>query len=644
MGAAASLLIINDPNIVFIDDIRPKDPTMKGFSRQIFKRFEWPTLKLFCNTYAIQHADVCTVFKRFLQYEEVYLLQFRVRMKDVRNHFSRHSRLEQVCLVEQICNPNQFSIYLQNYYSLFLKEIADACIPLMFMKEFAGLDQATAPCEDVSLPRFIIMVYIFCAEQIPDAILGFVTFLRQKLHMSANAKLHTYSLDQLLRVLMEDLQPSAAAAILLESVGRLGKEDELSMLAVVKLGIKYPILFYVLERFRKHIRRIAFGDKFWENRSQLKLKIEDLEGSSDFFNAVYKNEQTAIIETSRSIIADVMSSKRLKRYRVNARFPPTVVCIDEHCLERLKDLFGYEKSRQLAIDSDIVLDCQSLFVERAFGATAPLPRPGWGFQVFPDGIPHPILSLPIDADFEDDDSCDSDREDAAIPEDNGGSDGAVDGKSVSRADDDEQHDEQIGGGQAAPSEEPRGWIEEVQGTGKSRSVRWKVDGDNGDNDEPVVVTVVLGDEGEGEDQEAKGVIAGEQRDGQYVYRRSVSAASRASWASDYSQYEDEANHEDLFEGGSSPVCTELRSAPSFPSTGRSPSSRGVPSALGTHDEAEAMRQSLSLLSETQRERSVETIADPQVGREFRFDPATGKSAWVLSIVDQDGDLLHEYCA
>lgn len=96
MGAAAALLLISDPLIVFIDDIRPKDPRVKGFSKQIFKRFEWQTLKFFCNTYDIKHEDVCLIFKRFLQYEEVYLLQFKIRTKDVRHHFTMHSKLEQV--------------------------------------------------------------------------------------------------------------------------------------------------------------------------------------------------------------------------------------------------------------------------------------------------------------------------------------------------------------------------------------------------------------------------------------------------------------------------------------------------------------------------------------------------------------------
>lgn len=96
MGAAAALLVIHDPNVVFVDDIRPKDPRIKGFSKQLFKRLEWPTLKFFCNTYEIKHEDMCTLFKRFLQYEEVYLLQFKVRIKDVRHHYTLHSKLEQV--------------------------------------------------------------------------------------------------------------------------------------------------------------------------------------------------------------------------------------------------------------------------------------------------------------------------------------------------------------------------------------------------------------------------------------------------------------------------------------------------------------------------------------------------------------------
>jgi hypothetical protein len=42
-------------------------------------------------------------------------------------------------------------------------------------------------------------------------------------------------------------------------------------------------------------------------------------------------------------------------------------------------------------------------------------------------------------------------------------------------------------------------------------------------------------------------------------------------------------------------------------------------------------------------RKIETIVDVQLGHEFRYDPHTGKSAWVLSVLDQDGDVLLESC-
>jgi hypothetical protein len=41
---------------------------------------------------------------------------------------------------------------------------------------------------------------------------------------------------------------------------------------------------------------------------------------------------------------------------------------------------------------------------------------------------------------------------------------------------------------------------------------------------------------------------------------------------------------------------------------------------------------------------IQTILDSQQGREFRYDPMTGKSAWVRSVVDRDGDLILEYCS
>lgn len=96
MGGAVALLMYRDPYALFVDDPNDVDPHLKGFSRTIFRKIEWPVFKMFCNQFGITHADTCRVFKRFLQYEEVYLLQFQVRTKDVRKHFALHSTLEKV--------------------------------------------------------------------------------------------------------------------------------------------------------------------------------------------------------------------------------------------------------------------------------------------------------------------------------------------------------------------------------------------------------------------------------------------------------------------------------------------------------------------------------------------------------------------
>ena len=96
MGSTSSIFLRNDPSICWIDEIRPTDPLIKGFAKQIFKRFEWATLKIFCNAHNIKHVDVAIVFKRMLSYEEVYIVQFKARASDVKAHYAMQSRLMQV--------------------------------------------------------------------------------------------------------------------------------------------------------------------------------------------------------------------------------------------------------------------------------------------------------------------------------------------------------------------------------------------------------------------------------------------------------------------------------------------------------------------------------------------------------------------
>lgn len=436
-----------------------------------------------------------------------------------------------------------------------MQEIADGVIPLLFMKTFAGLDPPPVPCDTVSLARFTIMAYIFCAEQMPDAIFGFITMLKQKLTMTFEANINTYSLDMLLKVMIEDLRPSAAGSILLESIERLGKEAELSMATIIKVGIKYPILFYAFERFRKHMRRIIFGDKFWKDRNQFKLKFEEIEGSQAYFNNRFKSETRAVLETSRSIVSDVVSvKKRSKAYRLSDKHAPEVVCLEEVGLQKLKDIFGYERSRQLAVDSEIPMECESIFIDHAFGQEGPVQYPPRGVKIFPGGAPVGILDIPSDSDDDDDDDEKSRDGDEAHTD--------MDGQEF------DGHDSTAAAAAAAGDVTPEGHMQSPPVTPFSPTPLT-----NSPHLTPMGSRLRM----------SMGM--------------SFSMPSFASFA--------------LSWGTSRPLTAELEEEVPEP-------------------EPESSQ--------------IQTILDSQQGREFRYDPMTGKSAWVHSVVDRDGDLILEYCS
>ena len=72
------------------------------------------------------------------------------------------------------------------------------------MKEFPGLDSVSSSSgEVVSFARFIIMSYIFCAEQNPDLIFNFITILKRKLIINTNIRLQIYNVNLLLKLMLE---------------------------------------------------------------------------------------------------------------------------------------------------------------------------------------------------------------------------------------------------------------------------------------------------------------------------------------------------------------------------------------------------------------------------------------------------------
>jgi hypothetical protein len=153
--------------------------------------------------------------------------------------------------------------------------------------------------------------------------------------------------------------------------------------------VKFPLLFYAVERFRKHLKRIVFGEKFWAGRPQMKLRLTELEGVAFIANRCYANEHSALVETSRSIVFDAIETgikkKKKKKFELHDRFSPVLRSLDHEELIILKNVFGYERCRQLVLDSDIYVDSHAFFLDSAFGESEPLLVPPRGLNVFPNG-------------------------------------------------------------------------------------------------------------------------------------------------------------------------------------------------------------------------------------------------------------------
>ena len=518
--------------------------------------------------------------------------------------------------------------------------MADSLVPLMFMKEFKGLEPAIPPVEEVSFARFIITSYLFCGQQIPDLIHDFLSLLRQKLTVSIHANLHTYSLDQMLAVMVEDVTPCAATAVLRDSLACLDKDGELSVLTVVILGIKFPVLFYTLERFRKHIRRIVFGDKFWHaDRPALKLRIaEELEAAGNSSGGggaaweglleelplAYQDEQTARRLSSQRIIADAWAMRRTKRFRLREKAATALQTVDDACLRVLKDAFGYERSRRLVVDSGIPLheDCDSSFVQRAFGASSPVPLPARGINVFPNAEPRGILDLPEDEDDDEEEEGEAGGdENDDVENGEGGNNGQGDDgdENGEEGKDGDYHHKENGDGLTRMSVVAETFAAAM---GTSFFVRQQ-------QQQPSHRTgSVIGS--------LRGSVMGSVVGSVMGFGGSVSGLSSIGSPSE--------RGEGSPSNSPSPSNGRLSPLP-FPFKSLSLSLRGgVDATTTTTLAADALPPDTALPAVPQLQSLCETVLDSRMGREFRFDPETGKAAWVRCVVDEAGDLLLQSCS
>lgn len=312
---------------LFVDDGEENEIEKRGhgigFSKIVFKTKEWKAFKKFSNKKEIRQYHHNLLYKRFLSHPEVYIRGFRVRTIDSKDIFLKRTHI--------------------------YKEVADVFFPTIFLKEHKGLE-APHSDEEISFARFAIMAYTFCAQNITDLISDFFACLRQRLTVHMKATIFSFNFGEVIKALNEETASSFAAKwCIMHSNPK--NDDEISIEQIIKIGVKYPIIFYQLVRFRNHYRRQIYGDKFWENRDE-KPRIA-IRGLPKNYEQGFLNEKAAIRATAKAIISDITVTEKGNPKALSEISHEPIQEIGDECCYRLKHWYGYKSAMGIILESEI---------------------------------------------------------------------------------------------------------------------------------------------------------------------------------------------------------------------------------------------------------------------------------------------------
>jgi hypothetical protein len=313
-------------DVVFVDDDPLEIAKSVGFSPTLFLPGEFNTLKKFCNARKLHQRHLNQLFKRYLSKDEVYLRDFRVRVLDVKEEFDD--------------------------MSLLYREVCEIFVPMLYQKPFNGLKKAHS-MDEVTFPRFVILTYIFCAMPMPDLIFEMFCILKQKFNLKTSATTFAYNVEQLSSIMTEEFEDTWTLKMLRSLLKELPPDKEYDVGTTIKMAIKYPLIFYFIKRFRKHLRRIFLGDKFWDAAKALKTKLKELEIKKGY-EAHFQSERAATLATNRAILADIYGQP-IGAACLTSDPHPLIDKIDDTVATHLKKSIGYNMARKLILESELPL-------------------------------------------------------------------------------------------------------------------------------------------------------------------------------------------------------------------------------------------------------------------------------------------------
>lgn len=201
-------------------------------------------------------------------------------------------------------------------------------------------------------------MFLFCSQQTPDLVLELFAILKKNFALKLEINIFLHNLCEMLILFTED-QNSCASKLIMRTILNEPKEKEISIGYIIKLGIKYPVLFYALEKFKKKCRRFVFGDKFWQTKKHLKLKTKNELNIQADVKAGFVDIAAATAFTASSIITDaILNENKFQggRYQLSEELytPQDVISyIGSEDAVILKSIFGYKDAKKLIVESGI---------------------------------------------------------------------------------------------------------------------------------------------------------------------------------------------------------------------------------------------------------------------------------------------------
>ncbi len=247
--------------------------------------------------------------------------------------------------------------------------MTDIFIPTIFLKSFPGLEPVEH-LDELSFARLIVTSYFFCRQSLPDLFYEFFAILRRNTNVPITVKVGYVNLRQVGLLLLEDIEDCGTKKYLMRALKKVPDQEDTTLEKIIRLGTKYPLLFFTLQRYRHHYQRFVFGDKFWGQAKHHKsLRVQTIEWESDEeaanvsqLQSWFESETTARQQTALVIMQDLLN-ENVNPYQLVEEFYEPSLHMGEDEMTILKEQIGYVLGRKLLLESNIPLNPKSIFLQ-----------------------------------------------------------------------------------------------------------------------------------------------------------------------------------------------------------------------------------------------------------------------------------------